>query len=397
MNTLLLMSACWLLAQVDSTWKVATLDGQPLQGSIQQLDNKQLVLQTTQGAVTIPHNKLLGILPATELTAIVTSKKPIAWIEFVDQTRLPVAEFTSAKNKVTLTLLEGQQLTLDLKSINNVRFTETIDPTQKLGNEGSGSDQIGIRKKASIDFLEGIIGDVTAENVNFTMEGDVLPVNRTKVEALVFVQRNVAELPDPLVMIEDLGGAQYAVAELVLDKDQLKIKTVSQVETLLPLSQVKKFDFSAGKLQYLSDLKPDSVTVTPVIELPKQLTQLQQYFAPRFNQGRDDPQLRLGGQAYSKGIAIHSRTELVYKVPSKSRRFTALAGIDDSVGNEGHVVFKVLGDGKSLYEGSFRGGDKPAKLDIDVTGVRKLTLFVDYGEDLDVGDYFDLVDALVTK
>jgi hypothetical protein len=32
-----------------------------------------------------------------------------------------------------------------------------------------------------------------------------------------------------------------------------------------------------------------------------------------------------------------------------------------------------------------------------VTGVRKLTILVDYGQDLDVGDYFDLADARIVK
>ncbi|MGC4004355.1 MAG: NPCBM/NEW2 domain-containing protein [Pirellulales bacterium] len=124
---------------------------------------------------------------------------------------------------------------------------------------------------------------------------------------------------------------------------------------------------------------------------------MREYFLPRVDRGRDDPNLRLDGKAYAKGLALHSKTELVYRLPPKSNRFLAIAGIDDSVGNEGNVLFKILGDGKELYSGTFRGADKAMPLDINISGVRKLTLVVDYGEDLDVGDYFDLADARIVK
>jgi hypothetical protein len=251
--------------------------------------------------------------------------------------------------------------------------------------------------KAGLDFLEGIIGDVTPETVSFTLDGDALPVNRNKIDSLVYVQRGEAELPTPVAVVDDYTGGQYQAKDLKLADGQLSIVTLSDLTIVRPLEQVRKFDFSSGKLQYLSDLKPESVSVTPFVELPKQFPALAQYFAPRFDQGRDDPALRLDGKSYTKGISLHSRTELTYRVPAKSRKFLALAGIDDSVGSEGHVTVKISGDGKELYSGNFSGADKAVPLEIDVAGVRKLTILVDYGQDLDVGDYFDLAEARIVK
>lgn len=398
-NGVLTLAAWLLLADTAPTWKAATLDGLAVSGAITALTNESVSLQTEAGAVKLPLNQLLGMLPSgtTAPEPVASEQKPAVWIEFVDGTRLPAAAYTSVKGKVKITTLAGAELAPELKSIATVRFTETYDPAFKFGRDGVAADQLGVKKKAGLDFLEGIIGDVTAETVNFTLDGDALPVNRTKIDSLVYVQRGEAELPTPIAVLDDYTGGQYHAKEFKLDEGQLSILTLSGVTITRPLEQIKKFDFSAGKLQYLSDLKPESVTVTPFVELPKQFPALQQYFAPRFDQGRDDTSLRLDGKSYTKGISLHSRTELTYKVPAKSRKFLALAGIDDSVGSEGHVAVKISGDGKELYSGNFSGADKAVPLEIDISGVRKLTILVDYGQDLDVGDYFDLAEARIVK
>lgn len=398
-NGVFTLAAWLLLADTAPTWKAATLDGQAVSGAITALTTEQLTLQAETGEVKLPLNQLLGMLPGNTVPpeAVAAEQKPAVWIEFTDGTRLPAVSFTSNKGQVRVVSVTGAILSPDLKSISKVRFSETYDPAFKFGREGVAADQLGVKKKAGLDFLEGIIGDVTAETVNFTLDGDPLPVNRNKIDSLVYVQRGEAELPTPVAVIDDYTGGQYQAKELKLADGQLTITTLGDLSIVRPLDQVRKFDFSSGKLQYLSDLKPESVTVTPFVELPKQFPALAQYFAPRYDQGRDDAALRLDGKAYTKGLSLHSRTEITYRVPSKSRKFLALAGIDDSVGTEGHVAVKISGDGKELYSGNFSGADKAVPLEIDITGVRKLTILVDYGQDLDVGDYFDLAEARIVK
>jgi hypothetical protein len=88
---------------------------------------------------------------------------------------------------------------------------------------------------------------------------------------------------------------------------------------------------------------------------------------------------------------------MTFKIPTKFRRFQGIVGIDDSVGDEGNVIFKVLGDGKELFSQTVSGREKAIPLDVDISNVRKLTIVVDYGEDLDVGDYLDICEARIVK
>ena len=61
------------------------------------------------------------------------------------------------------------------------------------------------------------------------------------------------------------------------------------------------------------------------------------------------------------------------------------------------VMFTVAGDDKVLWEGEVRSTDPPIDLDLEIMGVRRLKITVDFGDDLDIADFLDLADARFTK
>ena len=58
---------------------------------------------------------------------------------------------------------------------------------------------------------------------------------------------------------------------------------------------------------------------------------------------------------------------------------------------------QVLADGGPLFESELKGGEAPRELDLDVTDVKLLTLFVDFGKELDIGDRVAFGDAKLIK
>jgi hypothetical protein len=57
----------------------------------------------------------------------------------------------------------------------------------------------------------------------------------------------------------------------------------------------------------------------------------------------------------------------------------------------------IQGDGKTLWEGEVRGSEPARNLEIEIAGIKRMEIVVDYGDDLDIGDRLDLGDARVTK
>jgi hypothetical protein len=199
-------------------------------------------------------------------------------------------------------------------------------------------------------------------------------------------------------VLDDVGGARLQGKSVVLgDNGQLQIVATFGPKLSWPLDTLRRLDFSTSRMTYLSELTPDATDFTPYLDFGKQAASLAQFYQPRRDRCLDGGPLRLNRTVYAKGLSIASRTSLSYKIAGKGQRFRALAGIDDSVGGAGAVRLQITGDGKKLFEGKIAGRDKPVDLDLDVAGVRRLNILVDFGEGLDVGNYLDLCDARIVK
>ena len=105
----------------------------------------------------------------------------------------------------------------------------------------------------------------------------------------------------------------------------------------------------------------------------------------------------LANQEFARGLAIHSRTEINYRLTDDYRTFQALVGIDPAMGENGHVELVILADGKQLYRQAISGKDDARSIELDLTGVKRLTILVDFGEQLDIGDHLLLCNARLTK
>jgi hypothetical protein len=96
---------------------------------------------------------------------------------------------------------------------------------------------------------------------------------------------------------------------------------------------------------------------------------------------------------------LHSHARATYRLSGSYRRFEALVGLDDRDGAGGRVRVRVLADGKPLDLGAeeltAQGG--PRAVSVPVSGVRELTLEVAFGQNGDVRDVVNWVDARLVR
>jgi alpha-galactosidase len=99
------------------------------------------------------------------------------------------------------------------------------------------------------------------------------------------------------------------------------------------------------------------------------------------------------GVVYATGVGVASPSELGYYLGKQCSRLTGTVGLDDAVRNVGPEGatsgFTVVGDGAVLFASGVLTRDDTASLDVDVSGVRVLSLLVDDGGD---GGYNDRAD-----
>jgi hypothetical protein len=138
-------------------------------------------------------------------------------------------------------------------------------------------------------------------------------------------------------------------------------------------------------MTYLSDLEPSRVDETP-------------FFGHRMPWRRDvgllgEP-LRMNGQTYERGVAVHSRSHLTYDLNGQYARFDAVLGFDDAAQGKGRVDCRVLADGKELFARTDLSAVEPAVvLSLPVAGASQLRLEVDFGRDQDTGDRVNWANA----
>jgi hypothetical protein len=258
-------------------------------------------------------------------------------------------------------------------------------------------------------YLAGVVGDVSADDVTFDYDGQKLPVKRSKVVAISYYHAQQRSLPEASCKLTLMDGSQIPAHEVAMvDDGMLRVVTPAGIELSVSLLHVVRGDFSAGKLAYLSDLKPIEMKWTPRIATPGAASLIAEVGQPRSNVSFTESALSLGWpdesqpsgheiRTYARGLAIRSRTDLAYRLPTGMRRFTAIAGIDPATAGQGHVVLEIRADDRVLWEGEIDGKRLPVELDLDLGTARRLQFHVDYGRNLDYGDRLHLVEARVTK
>ncbi|MDD0857331.1 NPCBM/NEW2 domain-containing protein [Arthrobacter alpinus] len=108
---------------------------------------------------------------------------------------------------------------------------------------------------------------------------------------------------------------------------------------------------------------------------------------------KDGPALMLDGKVYNKGLGVHAASSIKYFVGAQCTNFSAVIGIDDFQATRGSVIFKILGDGKELYNsGVLTGSSAALPITIDLKGAKYVDLVVD-SNGSNGNDWADWADA----
>jgi len=385
------------LLNATPTVEIRTTNGLPLTGTIAEFSVARIALQTPSGRRSLAIEQLVGLSIVQPAESLQQSKVRIA---LTDGSTLRAVEYTVRNAQATVTLSGGKTLGVPTEQINNVRFApegDTRAEWARILGGGSVGDRLVVRKGDTLDEHQGIMRDVTAGEVRFEVDGDVLPVKRPRVAGLIYYHAARPMLPEPACWISDVDGSRWPAQSVALDGPKLRWTTPAGLALVRPIVELKQIDFSGGKIVYLSDLTPESIQWTPYLRPDKELPILNEFFAPRQDLTLGMQPLKLGGKPYRKGLAIHSRTELVYRLPDRFRRFQAMVGIDDRLRPQGVMRLVIRSDQRVLLAASVTGGDAPLSVDLDLTGVRRLAIVADFAGGLDVGDHLLLCDARVIK
>ncbi len=396
-----------LLAPTDS--KISMLDGQTHNGVLLAISQTDVEITEKGALVELPIDDVMAIEFPVAAAAVSAETQVLL---FSDGSQLHGTSI--ARTAKALTAQTGLCGAIEAKvdAIHAVRLqADNPSYTQQWNTflkRNSEKDNLVVAKRdgSGLDFLAGIVSNVTSDNVEFLLDGETIPVPAERVYGIVFGRpagsKTGAGGPDVAVQLTSIAGDVLNAKTIMLEGDQVKAESAWGQLVSVPLNQLQKIDLSSGRIQFLSEMPalmerfdgidPENSLFAGLIA-PEQQKLL---FGPQRNMTIErQSRLRLRGREFSKGLCIHSRSEMQWELDKRFSAMDCVVGIDDEVAfNGSHAVsLKITGDDNVLFEQLIATTDDPVPLRLSLDGISTLTILVDFGDGSSVCDWLDIADA----
>jgi hypothetical protein len=389
-----------IFAAENDAVEVRTLSGQFTKGTLESINDKEIVVS---GHGRVPIDQVLD-LTFPDGTAG-SSEGRVTDVELVDGSLLHCSQLAIKGKNVELKLLSGQEIKdLPLAAIsyvlNDAQETKVREEWQRFLAKKGNHDLVAIKSKDGvINPLEGTFGEVDAEGkIAFeSVNGIKGRLSLDRLHGLAFFRRPDPEAVPALFRATDTFKNLWVVAKAGKGENGYLLQTVAGVKVEYPLKSFTRWDFSKGKLTYLSDLEPK----------PTELSNVERIEHYRRDKNLEGEQIQLtekngeGGSAalkkYPKGLCLHAHTELLYDIGGEYKEFKAVLGMDPKVTGDSHVKVTIEGDGKELFSAEMRRRDDSRPVTLNVKGVKQLRIVVASAGLLDLGNHLCLADAKVSK
>jgi len=267
---------------------------------------------------------------------------------------------------------------------------QVLAELERLAPAGQDLDVLLVRRSdGNLAAVAGVLEKVDAEAVRFRWKGKARAAGRDSVLA-VRLAGAAGESPSPGGVLCGRDGSRIGFSTLSMDSRSVTVELLPGRRQQIPRECVAAIHFVSDRVTALSALKPAVVTEYGFFDQP---------FGHRVDRAVGGGALRLGGKTYDSGLGLHSFCELTWRLDGPYSSLVAVVGIDDAVRPRGAAMLTFLGDGKPLAAPlHLTGKDPPQTLRLGLTGVRELTVRVEFGPDgLDVGDHVDLAGARLIR
>ena len=370
--------------------EVSTISGTTHTGTLQAIDAQNWTLVVDDKPTLLPAATVLEARLAGDPLKLVT--KPPHEVTLLDGTRLSAAQVAIKGDSVTVTSPTAGELGLPRKSLSSIRLAEspsTVDDAWlALQKRERRQDMLIVQKGETLDFVEGVIGNITAEAVTLLLDGEGVDVPREKVFGIVFYNRDGASAKAE-GMVELTNGDRLTVTGLKAAAESLTLTLTSGSDVSIPVSAVRTIDYSFGKLTWLSSLEPR--------DLKREFRFIEPAEALRNDRDLSGKPLRLGDRVFSRGVSVRSKSQLRYRLNGDYTRFQCWAGIQQ--GFSGDVRLTISVDGTKAFDELIKPTDEaPRRIDLETSGRFNLEILVDYGSaESDIGDHLTLGDARLLR
>lgn len=307
------------------------------------------------------------------------------WSAYLEHDGLIRGELKAIKDdKALIHIPLVSDSTIALGQVQMLIDSSITPDTLTRNNEPADLDTAYIRDKKDPDQITSVSGKVLSlddQSLSFSYRGKARTIDRGRVAGLVFKHADRPAPPEPGTFAElRLRGGQVIPATLQsLDDKHIAFEILGGSVVTPPRNVLKEIRIVNGRVFDLTRTSPAFEETIPYFGLK---------MPSRLNESFSGEPIRLfNDRTYARGIAVHSKSRLHYKLDQPAERFTATFGLLNPGGRLGQITARVLGDGKILWQQeNIEAQTGAIELDVALNGTTNLILEVDFGQGQGVRD-----------
>lgn len=405
---MLWLSVCAIVAAMGPAWAapLVTIEtiGEEVVGRLDSIDSRDGVRLVEGESQRLASRDVLKIVfeeAKRAASGVVVSGE----VELIDGSRFEYVRVTFAGEEVRFELSGGVRVVTPVTNIASWKISSD-DTLDSASTSGASDVLIVKRRDGGYAPVEGVVVELNSEGVRFALEADdgAEPVEApwSRIGGIRFYRTDNRQDGEHPVIVTLIDGGRVA-AEGVGYADGRVRWSLGEA----PVGVVASLDLSGGRVVPVKELKLLAGEYVPYFQ--EEGTQASGYaFDKSLLNGPLSlryPDRRAPGawpavsvlREFARGVALRSRCELRLELPVGTQRLRGVVGLDPGVALAGSAEVRIDADDKTLWSGALDGDTAPITIDKPLKSAKTLTLQVDYGDNLDAGDFVNFCELRVIR
>ena len=260
-----------------------------------------------------------------------------------------------------------------------------------MANPSRELDTLIAQADSGIQSVLGLVDSVGEGKVGGEFDGQARTVGLERVIAIVAADLDLPQSPGGQASLECLDGSMIRGPLRGLHDGIATVELAGGITLEIPWTSVGRVTLASDRLIWLSDLEPTEVIEQPLVTAPLPWKRNLSVGGNRLALAQSGLDART--VEFDRGLGVQAGSRLTFAVPEGFNRFAATVGIDAETQGHGDCRMVLKGDGLELWSQRVRGGEEARVIQVEIGGVRELSLIVEPGEMLDLGDHADWANA----
>jgi hypothetical protein len=378
-----------LMAQLSNV-RLSTLDGQQFKGTVETID-----AQGNLAGDGLPKGLQLSEVVRIDLPgrARPTTSTREIWLQLVNGSTVAVKALGLKGETLEFESAIGLD-SLPLQVVRAIIWRESAQVKQQLEQPLASQDRVIVETADGERVVQGLVEGLNAQQLLFQYQNETRKISVGRINAVLTADIGGKPMKGSMATVDMSDGSIVKGLIKELKDKRLSLQISDGVLLSLATDQVVSISILSDRQLYLSDVEPIEV---------QQKTEFTIQRGWQRDKSVEGNVLTLPVGAlmelkeFRKGLGSQAFTQLDFSNENQFTVFKATVGIDAETRGKGDCQMAVRGDGIEIWSARVKATDAAQEIELDIAGIKVVSLFVYPGEGFDLADHADWCNARFEK